>query len=296
MPDAPADNRLTRVLRQRFWLPIGGVFAIAITGIAAASMLTPAAAGHDALTEAPAATATSAAPIPAGDASALASFGLAPGLPAADGAAYADIAKWVAIAALPTPTPPPPPTPVPPAPPVRAASAPKLPTPKPPVAPPVAPPAPAPARPAPASSGLPQLDTSAMTAIEQALFNDTNSRRVANGLAPLAANQSLVGIARVRSQEMARLDYFSHDSPIYGSGAAFTLMDRYGVPYGWAGENLAKNNYPLDQCEGVAADALWNSPPHRENILGAHYTQMGVGFAEDASGMVYFTIVFDGPA
>ena len=73
---------------------------------------------------------------------------------------------------------------------------------------------------------------------------------------------------------------------------AFSLMDRYGIPYGWAGENLAENNYPLDQCEQVADDALWNSPPHRENILGPHYTQAGVGFAEDETGMVYFTVIF----
>ena len=71
---------------------------------------------------------------------------------------------------------------------------------------------------------------------------------------------------------MADHDYFSHTSPVTGD-TAFSLLDHYGVGYGWAGENLAKNNYPLDQCEGIADDALWNSPPHRENILNTHYTQ-----------------------
>ena len=44
----------------------------------------------------------------------------------------------------------------------------------------------------------------------------------------------------------------------------------------------------------VADETLWNSPPHRENILGPNYTQMGVALATDASGMKYFTILFIG--
>ncbi len=292
MSDAPERSRLHIPSSRRFWLPMSAVVGLALGVITTAAMLVPAAAGHDSVAPDPTATATAVAPIPAGDASALAAFGLAPGLPAGDGAAYADIAKFVAIAALPTATPPPPPTPtaippapVRPAPTARAASVPKAPPPPPPPPPP-APPA------ARAPSGL---DTSPMTALEQALFNDTNSRRVANGLAPLSLNPTLVALARIRSHDMADHNYFAHTSPVTGD-TAFSLMDRYGVSYGSAGENLAKNNYPLDQCEGVAADALWNSPPHRENILGVHYTQMGVGFAVDATGMVYFTIIFDGPA
>ncbi len=136
---------------------------------------------------------------------------------------------------------------------------------------------------------------SPMNAYEQALFDDTNRRRVENGLPPLRANLSLVAIAHIRSQDMAAHDYFSHTSPITGD-TAFSLMDKYGIPYGWAGENLAKNNYPDTQCVAVAAEALWNSPPHRENILNPHYTDMGVALAIDASGMKYFTIMFTGPA
>lgn len=132
-----------------------------------------------------------------------------------------------------------------------------------------------------------------MTAVEQALFDNTNAHRVASGLRPLALNPGLVGVARLRSQDMAKYNYFAHTSPASGD-TAFSLMDRYGIPYAWAGENLAKNNYPDGQYEPVAADALWNSPPHRENILGPNYTQMGVGFAQDANGMKYFTILFVG--
>ena len=134
-----------------------------------------------------------------------------------------------------------------------------------------------------------------MDAYSQALFDDTNRHRVASGLPPLRANGYLAGIARIRSQDMADHDYFAHVSPITGDNA-FRLMDKHGVPYGWAGENLAKNNYPDSEAVSVADVALWNSPPHRENILNPHYTDIGIALVTDADGMKYFTIVFTGPA
>jgi uncharacterized protein YkwD len=127
-----------------------------------------------------------------------------------------------------------------------------------------------------------------------ALFNATNARRTANGLAPLRLNQLLVGVARIRSDEMAAYNYFSHDSPITGH-TAFSLMNLHGVPYSWAGENLAKNNYPNDQTVTVADEALFNSPGHRANILNAHYTDVGIALTIDPTGMKYFTIIFTGP-
>ena len=137
------------------------------------------------------------------------------------------------------------------------------------------------------------LDTSPMDAYSQALFDATNRRRIENRLAPLRVNGWLIGIARIRSQDMADHNYFAHVSPITGDNA-FTLMDKHGVPYGWAGENLAKNNYPSSDTVSVAENALWNSPPHRENILNPNYTDMGVALAVDPAGMKYFTIIFTG--
>lgn len=173
-------------------------------------------------------------------------------------------------------------------------AAPQQPVSQPPTAtpePPTPPPAPTPA---PAPSIGAGLDTSPMDGYEQALFDATNVRRASQGLAPLRANSYLVGVARIRSQDMATNDYFAHTSPVTGD-TAFSLMDAYGVPYDWAGENLAMNNYPAAECVAVADQALWDSPPHRENILNAHYTDMGIGLRVSADGMYYFTIVFTGP-
>ena len=133
-----------------------------------------------------------------------------------------------------------------------------------------------------------------MDGYSRALFEATNGRRIATGLPPLRVNGYLIGIGRIRSQDMAAHNYFAHVSPVTGDNA-FTLMDLHGVPYGWAGENLAKNNYPDADTVTVADNALWNSPPHRENILNPNYTDMGIALAVDASGMKYFTIIFTGP-
>jgi uncharacterized protein YkwD len=208
---------------------------------------------------------------------------------------YADVEFRSQATATPTATPVPPtatpvpPTAVPPAP-RAAAPAPRRSAPLAPP-PPTATPVPPTPAPAPAITGL---DTSPMDGYEQALFDATNARRVANGLPPLRVNGYLVAIARIRSDEMARYNYFAHQSPVTGLDA-FGLMDQYGVPFAWAGENLAKNNYPDGQAVGAADDALSNTPPHPDNNLTPNYTEMGIALTIDPTGMKYFTIIFTGP-
>lgn len=212
-------------------------------------------------------------------------------------AELAAFARLMSEAAHPSPTPTATPAAVPPTP---AATPPAPPAAEQPSRVPAAPPAvastatTAPLQPPPAAPASSDLDTSPMDAASQQLFDMTNGRRIASGLPPLRANGLLVGVARIRSRDMAMYDYFAHISPVTGEGA-FSLMDKYGVPYAWAGENLAKNNYPPDQAVTVAEDALWNSAPHRENILNQNYTDVGIAFAVGATGMNYFTIIFTGP-
>ena len=296
---APAPSRFVRWCtrgRVSAGVALTGVAAIAIFAAASATGASSAGSGRsDALGR----------PGASSDASVLGSLGLAPKLTEEDGAALAAVEKFVRIAAQPTSTAVPP----------TATAVPPTSTSVPPTSTPRVPPTPArpiavnasptvaaststlaPPPPPPAPSTQPAgLDTAPMDAYSQVLFDDTNRRRASQNLPPLRVNGYLIGIARIRSQDMADHNYFAHVSPITGDNA-FTLMDKHGVPYGWAGENLAKNNYPDGQAVGVADVALWNSPPHRENILNPHYTDMGIALVIDASGMKYFTIIFTGPA
>lgn len=126
-----------------------------------------------------------------------------------------------------------------------------------------------------------------------ALFNAINAERTQQGLAALGADGCAVFVGQARSDDMANLGYFAHTSP---SGAtAFSLLDAYGVPHGWAGENLARNNYPDAEAVGVAIRDLMASQGHRDNILNVNYTHLGVGLAIDGGGMKYFAMIFIGP-
>jgi uncharacterized protein YkwD len=131
-----------------------------------------------------------------------------------------------------------------------------------------------------------------LTPLEADLVSRLNAERVAAGLPALAVDANLVTIGRIRASDMAARGYFSHTSP--DGQSAFTLLDQWGIPYSWAGENLARNNYPLEETVAVAVHDLMASPPHRENMLNPNYTSVGVGYAEDGSGMRYYAIIFVG--
>jgi uncharacterized protein YkwD len=129
-----------------------------------------------------------------------------------------------------------------------------------------------------------------LTSLETDLIRRLNAERATAGLSDLVVDANLVQIARIRSSDMATSGYFSHTSP--EGQTAFTLLDQWGIPYHWAGENLARNNYPVEETVGVAIRGLMASPSHRFNILYPNYNRVGVGYAEDGSGMRFYTIVF----
>ncbi len=126
-----------------------------------------------------------------------------------------------------------------------------------------------------------------MTAEEQQMLNLINQERAAAGLKPLAMDQSLVKMARLKSQDMIDKNYFSHTSPTYGS--PFDMMKTYGVTYRYAGENLAGN-----QTVDRAHTALMNSEGHRANILKAEFTHVGIGIVDGGPYGKMFTQMFIG--
>lgn len=169
------------------------------------------------------------------------------------------------------------------------------PVPLPPVEPPtpLPPPPPTGAPPPPPPPPAPPAQPVALTTFETDIVAGVNNERIAAGLAPLQLDGALVAVARERSNDMATQGYFSHTSPT--GQTAFSLLDQYGIPYSWAGENLARNNYPDDESVAVAMRDWMASDGHRENMLNVHYTAIGVGAAVDSSGMKYFTVIFTGP-
>lgn len=288
MPNAIRSSSRTFMLR----VACGAVIAVAaVTG--AAALMAAAVPGADSATE-PTVLATATPTQTPLDGVSLSSLLTLPDESLVDGVEVGAFVRFTQAAAA-VPVGPPPAAPIEAPVPARDAAPPPAPTatlarPAP-LVPTSTPPPPPPPPPPPASSAL---NTAPMDGYAQALFDATNRRRQANGLAALRANANLVGIARIRSQDMAQYNYFAHTSPVSGD-TAFSLMDIYGVPYGWAGENLAKNNYSQAETVAVADQALWDSPSHRENIMNPNFTDVGIALAIDASGMNYFTILFTGP-
>ncbi|TKH41716.1 serine protease [Paenibacillus terrae] len=99
-----------------------------------------------------------------------------------------------------------------------------------------------------------------------------NNERSQKGLSPLASNSKLTEVALAKAKDMSTNNYFSHTSPTYGS--PFDMMKKFGVTYTYAGENIAMGQ----QTPQEVMKAWMNSQGHRENILKAEYTQIGVAY------------------
>ncbi|WP_419465914.1 CAP domain-containing protein [Bacillus spongiae] len=121
--------------------------------------------------------------------------------------------------------------------------------------------------------------------IEQKVINLTNEERRKNGLPDLKAYPELSNVARVKSEDMKKNNYFSHTSPTYGS--PFDMIRNHGVTYRAAGENIAKGQPTPEEV----VKAWMNSEGHRRNILSRNFTHIGVGYTDSGH---YWTQMFVG--
>jgi hypothetical protein len=113
---------------------------------------------------------------------------------------------------------------------------------------------------------------------EQTFLATINSYRSQHGLGPLTESPALDGVASWMAHDMASHNYFSHEDSL--GRDPFDRMDQMGYGYNtWRGENLVAGTEPSSE-----AFRMWSeSPPHNENMLGEHYTVIGIARAYDAS-------------
>ena len=124
-------------------------------------------------------------------------------------------------------------------------------------------------------------NTSALTEDEQEVFNLINEKRKENGLSPLVMDDELQNVARVKAQDMVDNNYFSHNSPTYGT--PFEMIKSFGITYKAAGENIAGNS-----SNTGAVNAWMNSEGHRANILSNNYNYTGIAVVKSpVYGKVY---------
>ena len=106
-----------------------------------------------------------------------------------------------------------------------------------------------------------------------------NQERASRGIPPLHMSADLVRVAHAWALEMARTGVLRHNPRL-----------RSQVPNWWeVGENVGDGPDMAD-----LAQAFWNSPEHRANILDRHYTDVGISVVR-ADGRIWMTVVFRDP-
>lgn len=105
---------------------------------------------------------------------------------------------------------------------------------------------------------------------EQSLLNLINKARADAGVDALQFDADLMKDARLKAKDMADNNYFSHQSPTYGS--PFDMMKQFGISFKSAGENIAGN-----QSVDGAFKAWMSSEGHKKNILNENFNYCGIG-------------------
>lgn len=109
--------------------------------------------------------------------------------------------------------------------------------------------------------------------IASVLIDGTNQYRAEAGIPPLSENPLLAEAARAKAEDMAERGYFSHEGP--DGRPPWVWIQETGYDYAFAGENLAVNF--VDSEDVISA---WiESDGHRDNLLGAQFTEIGIGTA-----------------
>lgn len=120
------------------------------------------------------------------------------------------------------------------------------------------------------NSGTSGTQTSSMNSDEKEVLDLINKQRTNNGLPALKNDSGVQRIARIKAQDMVDNNYFSHNSPTYGS--PFDMMKSFKVSYKTAGENIAANS-----SNSSAVTAWMNSSGHKANILNSSFNYTGIG-------------------
>lgn len=141
---------------------------------------------------------------------------------------------------------------------------------------------------------------------DAAVLHYTNMRRCEAGVAPLGADPALRRAARLHSEDMAKLNFFSHTSPVPGrqqlpdrlkgggisfldaaeniaqrsrlqmiSGRSFEVRDRATCDFAYGGQKVQSHSY--SSLAQAFVQGWMDSPGHRKNLLDPRYKRLGSG-------------------
>ena len=101
----------------------------------------------------------------------------------------------------------------------------------------------------------------------------------------LAINWQVARLARYRAEEMQKLNFFGHNSPIYGLPDDMLL--RFGIEFSKAGASIALGQ----ETAQTVANAWLTDPKHRVKLLNPSFTHAGVGLSFCEKGLPHWTLL-----
>ena len=131
------------------------------------------------------------------------------------------------------------------------------------------------------TSGGSTIASNNMNQDEQEVFNLINKQRTNNGLTALKIDNEVQKVAKIKAEDMVTNNYFSHQSPTYGS--PFDMLKSFKISYRSAGENIAANS-----SNSGAVTSWMNSSGHKANILNSGFNYTGIGVVSSSKyGKIY---------
>lgn len=103
--------------------------------------------------------------------------------------------------------------------------------------------------------------------LEAAVFYETNRQRALHGLTVLKYDHNLMVSAHNHSVDMVNENFFSHTSPVPGYTTMSDRLEKVGIQYREAAENIALSSAGTTYVETARAlvNQWMNSQGHREN-------------------------------
>lgn len=125
------------------------------------------------------------------------------------------------------------------------------------------------------------------SASEKLVLDLINEQRKTEGLPELKFDSRLMKLAKLKTEDMLKENYISHNSDRYGK--VFDMIEVNDIEYKIAGENIARN---LNAERAV--NAWMNSMSHKENILEEKYQYTGISVVKDKEYGYLFVQIFMG--
>jgi uncharacterized protein YkwD len=127
--------------------------------------------------------------------------------------------------------------------------------------------------------------------VASAIVDLTNGERRNGGLAEVRASARLMQAAQLQADQVAQLRRLEHVLPDATYPEPADRLAAAGYAWRAYGENLASGQRSASE----AVTGWMNSPGHRANIMNGIFTEIGIGYATDATGRPYYVQVFGTP-